>query len=331
MTWPCYIENRTIVRRVTTRLKCTLLCLAYVIISLFTLQSICRDIICPPARKLSNGKCVPNQSDREMCVGVYLKLTPNTDSDHLLWYHLKNASYTTHLVNEVVENVTGSYHASLGKCIVFHEETTSSYEGIVAEFYIYAEFNVDVEHMDGLATRLYDVDGKTIMLPQGNDKISQIVWYHINLDYLNITNYKDKTVFAEMIIPYQEESITIGKYVVLWRNGLDDSECQKSESIQFSKTTTCPYIEVNLDELPMYIATDGALKPTASIQTSVSFSRFHYQLLGNKVYMCLQDYITLYQFIPMPLFIEPESIVNAGYQILWLRAYMMLFGLGMAL
>ena len=331
MAWPCYIENRTTVRRVTTRLNCTLLCLAYFIISLFTLQSICRDIICSPARKLSNGKCVLNQSDRQMCVGVYLKLTPNTDSDHLLWYHLRNASYTTHLVNKVVENVTGSYHASLGKCIVFHKETTSSYEGIVNEFYIYAEFNVAVEHMDGLATRLYDADLKIIMLPQDNDKTSQMVWYHINLDYLNITNYKDKTVFAEMIIPNQEGPITIGQYVVLWRNGLDDSECQKSESIQFSRTTTCPYIEVNLNELPMYIAADGALKPTAAIQTSVSFSRFHYQLLGNKVYMCLQDYITLYQLIPMPLFIEPESIVNAGNQISWLRAYMMLFGLGMAL
>ena len=258
----------------------------------------------------SDGECSSSTSDERICIGVYIKLSPNSYSDYLLRNQFQDESYTTQLVEKIVTYVTNSYNVTLNHYIVFSDRTSASYsEGIIEEVYIYTVYSIPEKDFNILAHNIYQSDQKNITL---QNVITTTVTYVINIDFLNIMDRTDHTFNAEMFIPDKEETRIIGKFIVLWRSQMAVADCPQNDAIQFTRISTCPYVKIRLGDLPMYIEGDGSLKSVEGIRTRMTSTRFHYQLHGNVVYLCLSDYQTLYQFIPMPLFTETEYVGKAG-------------------
>ena len=164
----------------------------------------CRDIYCSPERQLSSdGECLARSSEERICIGVYIKFSPNSYSDYLLRNQFKDESYTTELIGKIVTYVTNDNSVTFTHYVVFTDRTSASYsEGVINDFYVYMEFSVPENDLNILAHNIYQTDQKNITL---QNAITTTVTYVINVDFLNINDKAGHTFDAEMFIPNQGE------------------------------------------------------------------------------------------------------------------------------
>ena len=278
----------------------------------FIFQSVCRDIICSLDGEFSSDDlCLTKStSDGPICVGVFLKLEPFSLSEYLLRNEFQDDTYSTKFVNDVIWEVKRLGYVSLDSYIIFTDKTSDSYkEGIINEIYIYAELSGPEKEFDAIANSILNTNGNFATLQKDNEHQTQ---YVVILDFLNITDKSAHTFDAEIFITTSQVILKIGEFVVLSRKQLTNKNGENNEVIEFSKISTCPHIEVRPEDLKTHITIDGILASTENRQIVSNLTRFQYQQFGGKVYLCLNDFKTFYQYVPMPLVMENESTYIVG-------------------
>ena len=249
-------------------------------------------------------------SDEPICVGVFLKLEPFSLSDYLLRNEFQDDTYSTQFVNDVIWEVKRLGYVSLDSYIIFTDKTSDSYkEGIINDVYIYAELSGPEKEFDAIANSILNTNGNFATLQKDNEHQTQ---YVVILDFLNITDKSAHTFDAEIFITTSQVILKIGEFVVLSRKQLINKNGENNEVIEFSKISTCPNIEVRPEDLETHITIDGILASTENRQIVSNLTRFQYQQFGGKVYVCLNDFKTFYQYVPMPLLMENEATDVVG-------------------
>ena len=252
-------------------------------------QMKCRDILCHKHRHLHSINCQPkvNFGENE-CYSILVQLTSmkgdnifeNEFAERYMLLRLKN-SLTYFLENAV---------------------------NIVKEFKIYAKFKkvagksaveyIIVQMIADVFNPNYDflyLFSEGITKKKEDDPVSNM--FDMQLVSYNITSQVDVNhigipaigVLGEFDLrPFDVNNDLLGF--------VENNTCRLKETSLFSKLDICPFIKVVFSELSMRIENESLIIDEEYVHKI--FSSWEYERHGDMIYLCLEDYIFIYDIMP---------------------------------
>ena len=245
----------------------------------------CRDVLCHEDRKLENGACVPSRKrvPNATCFSAFIRMTP-----------LSNSTF----IFEDDKTIRGEIKHFLAKKL-------SICDGIENDFIIFYDANYFervryfvVFILTFMDTGCYNYIDKFMSLHSSNITVFDIsdtpVDIGLEAAVYNIKLYnKQTTIFIPVL-----SSMTV---TTLETTGGESfgNPCYSKELNDINRLFICPFIILSSDELAVEVKNDFLFiaddeTPNKTLKT---FSKWEYEIHGKQIYICLEEFMELYNLM----------------------------------
>ena len=261
---------------------------------------VCRNVSCYGDRYLKEGMCVNFEndyytSDDEQCLSAFIKATPSNESQ----YYQEELAPLYGVIFRTAQINSQMWAAS----IKFHQLDIDQNIKYVLS-YLLVKFNQNISRT------FYDDFFKNILsLKRHKVSIKWDVYSQVTVEFkqYNIT-FSDGT--ATVIIPNQADAsfdVLTGDYYPLYFR-----DCLEKEVLVINKIYMCPFLVLPINDYSLRIENTflyfDATRP--SDQPLKVLENWEYEDHGDKVYICLEDFLDIYENMVKRDSNEPTSTVT---------------------
>lgn len=245
----------------------------------------CRDVLCHKDRKLENGACVSSRKivHNGTCWSAFIRITPLSNStfmfhndktikDQILRFLAKKLSICDGIENDLIIFTDANYFERVHYFVVFTLTfmDTGCYNYIDTLMSLYSSnitvFDTSDTPIDvGLEGALY-----------------------------NITVYNKQTILFVPVLSSSTVTTLETTSDELFRN-----PCYSKERTNINRLFICPFIILRTDELAMEVENEFLFIAHGETpnKTLKIFSKWEYEIHGNQIYICLEEFMELYNLM----------------------------------
>ena len=257
---------------------------------------VCRHVRCYGDRVLNNGKCVNYgpvrlSSDDEHCFSAFLKATPSNElrfpKDELV--PLVDTILRLAQLNSQIWSTTINF---------FQTETGESYKYILIYILVKFDQNINRIRYESFFQNILSLKSHKVSINKGG--IGQVA---VEFKQYNIT-FSDG--MATVTVPNQ----TAASFDVLtapyWPVNLH--YCLEKEVLMINKIYVCPFLELHINDYSIRIENTFLYFNMDKISNEPFkvLQNWEYEIHGDKVYICLEDFLDVYEAV-VKLNSKPQS------------------------
>ena len=246
---------------------------------------VCRDVLCHQGRILENGACLHsfNRATNITCFSTSIRLTPLSNSKHI-----EESPYLVSLIRQNLEtNLSICAGMETGVLFFVNANDLHHVQYFVAfiAVFIPAHDRDCVDFFDTLiALTPYNI---TLI-----DIFSNIA---INLSLeAAVYNISFTRRYVAIAVPNMFDSTV----TVLEKGASNVLEniCDKNKLTEINKLFVCPFIMLDVDEISIVVKNDYLFLSDVDLPDKrlKTFSKWEYEKHGNDTFICLDDFIELY-------------------------------------
>ena len=248
-----------------------------------SLQGVCRDILCHENRQTEKGICVYREQTKgdSHCYSIFLKLTPLNGM--LSLSSISNYSLLHHILVQNIE----LFESMATEWQVYGELNASDmFDYIVA--YIVVKTKIDV------IQSFIKLD-KTNLTAHTNSS-GKFYIFHVNLGLYDIEHTDDDS----FISLFDEWNFSYHILPHLYEIQGENTTCETGQKTVLNRLTLCPYVGIDIAEINVTINGDIVIINAGWANTTddVKLTRWEYELHGDKIHLCLDTFIDIYNKVP---------------------------------
>ena len=279
------------------------------------LQMLCHDVLCYDGAVLANGKCLMRYTEIENgCYSMGMKLTATEGAEYLTEELLNEDFWLQKDIESDFEIWTGLHRSINSSSLYFYHFKTS---GVIDFIYVHTIFFFQAYEKRFKTTKILN----QLNHYEFSQDLTFSVPFDIELILHNVTfsslNDTELTAFARVHhgVGASVVTLTTGDFKT---PNLFSEHCPKIRTQPLIKLYHCPYIVISKTLLPMETNDEHDylfFRDESRVTLSKVLSNWHYFLDNTSLSICLEDYLSLYQFIPDTTFKRdqtPYSIATEG-------------------
>ena len=258
----------------------------------------CRDILCKHEnRNMYQGKCVYHEySNKDCSYSAFLKLTPVND----ILFSTDLAIISNGTLLYLMQNIFSRYTRTV-EWRVYGEP--NAYD-IIEYIVVY----IVVNNVSDAVQEFIVIDKTNLTVYKNSSEVLNV--FYVNLGLYDI-EYNDNDSFVTL---YEERDLSFHILPMLYEKYPRSESCGTGKNIVMNRLTLCPYVAVDIAEMNITIHGDIMVINGGWTNTTddVLLTRWEYELHGDKIYVCLDTYIDIYNKIQID---EKQFIVDTAEEI----------------
>ena len=261
---------------------------------------ICRDVLCHEGRDLDNGACLTNTKivTNSTCFSAFIKMSPRTNllSDD-------NGDdvrmITIHIGRSLAEKLWICYAMEEEFVFFTNADAKRQIKYFVVFIVVYIPINVTGCESDVYIDKLLSLYSDNITV---KDSIHGSFSFGLEAAVFNVTHTWNR---AYLFVPNMFDStITVLETLLYWEI---KRPCDLTELTPINKLFYCPFVVLGADEIFITVENEFLFFVNVETpnQTLKTLSRWEYEIHGDQISICLEDFIELYSIM-----IESKSVLS---------------------
>ena len=241
---------------------------------------------------MQQGKCVyPEEADRDCSYSIFLKLTPVDGMLSLVdTISISNNSLLTYL------DIGGEAEFQ-----VYGESNASDMFGYIV-VYLVVKTQLDV------IQSFIKLDKTNLNVYTNSDEIYK--QFHLNFGLYDI-EHTGKDSFVSL---FDEKDFTKHILSLIYEGQYGNATCKTGNRTVLNRLTLCPYVVFDMAKIDVMLNKDIVIinGGWANTTDDVKLTRWEYELHGDKIHVCLNTFIDIYNKIPSDERLKFEVLEGAG-------------------